>query len=334
MNRYKMGTVTLIVAIGCIIPSVRADDFEMKGIVQYDVSDSAIPDWLKLVGNWGLFRFSLYKVWERRKGVDADVTIRNVEDGKTYTYNLKRKKRFNLPEGGYRLSCDKYDVSVVECKGELNYSINRENVFYSYVNGNSVYTGYRGCRRLEVLFYPKGSSVTVKGRIVDENKHPIVGVEVCGSPKLQSEADSYYYCSKKSDGSSTDEAITNANGEFVFENEPPTAVELGVFYLLTGKSTKPMQRAGEVALEFCISVRGYKFPSPSGYYIGHYYVPLLSASNLPALRKVADKLWSYMPEDGKATLNKMKVDAIALPVSTNNVIYVGDLVVRKDEAQK
>ena len=61
---------------------------------------------------------------------------------------------------------------------------------------------------------------------------------------------------------------------------------------------------------------------------------LLPASNLPALRKVADKLWSYMPEDGKATLNKMKVDAIALPVSTNNVIYVGDLVVRKDEAQK
>ena len=172
--------VLMTVLIGCVLSTV-ADDFEMNGIMQYDVAESVVPDKLKLLNNWSSFRLALHKVWERRTGVDANITIKNEADGKIYTYNLKRTKKFSLPKGRYRISCGKYDVSIVERRGEFDYVINRENVFYSYVNGKSL---YHGCRQFEVLFYPKSSAVTVTGRIVDEDGHPITDVEVQGIPDL------------------------------------------------------------------------------------------------------------------------------------------------------
>ena len=321
--------ILAMVAIVCFDRPLPAVEFEMKGIMQYDVSDSVIPVWLNHVDNCGLFRYSLYKVWERSVGVDADVTIQNLDDGKTYIYNLRREKRFDLPQGAYRITCDKYDVSVVERRRELDCVINREAVFYSYLRGSGC-LGYNGCRKLEVLFYPKNSSITVRGRVVDNNGTPIKGIEIWGEPVLNSDA--YYYNTKKSDGSSTDKTLTNTSGEFVFENQPPAAVELGVYYLLTGKRTKPMQCEGEVVFDFDIQVPGY-YPCGSFGCRKEYYkkIPLISAANLTALRKVAEKLRSAMPEEARQQLDKMRKDPIVLPVSTNNVIYVGDIVVYKDK---
>lgn len=329
MSKNTMMVVASSVVLLCGIKPLFAVEIEMKGIMQYDVSDSVIPVWLKHIDNWGLFRCALHKVWERSVGVDADVAIQNLEDGKTYIYNLRREKRFNVPQGAYRIKCDKYDVSVVERRRELDYVINREAVFYSYLR-DSGYLGYNGCRRLEVLFYPKNSSITVRGRIVDNNGCPINGIEIWGEPVLISDA--YCYNTKRFDGSSAYKTLTNTSGEFVFENQPPAAVELGVYYLLTGKRTKPMQCEGEVVFYFDIQVPGY-YPCGSFGCCKEYYqkIPLISAANLPALRKVAENLRSAMPEEARQQFDKMRKDPIALPVSTNNVIYVGDIVVSKEK---
>lgn len=297
--------------------------------MQYDVSETVIPDWLKLAGNWGMFRFSLHKVWDRRIGVDTDVSIRNLENNKTYVYNLRKKKRFNLPMGTYRIECDKYDVSLVEKRRELDYVINREAIFYSYVR-DSGYLGFEGCRQLDVLFYPKDSSIKVQGRVVDDKGNPMADVEVWGEPVLISDA--YCYDTQKKDGRSTYKTLTNANGVFVFKNQPPAAVELGVYYLLTGETTKPMQREGEVVWNFDIQIPGY-YPCGAPECRKEFYqkIPLISADNLPALREVAEKFRSAMPEDARRQFDKVRKNPIVLPVSTNNVIYVGDLVVRKNK---
>lgn len=298
----------------CSVWSAVAAEVEMRGVMQYDASESVVPDWLTGVGGAGLFRFSLHKVWERRRGVDANVTVRNVKGGEGRTFNLKRGRRLNLPAGRYRVTCDTYDISVAERQGEREFCISRESVFDA------------GSGAVDVLFYPKGSSVTVKGRVVDAKGRPLAGVEVYGTPDLQSDA--YFYNNRKTDGSPSCKTRTDADGVFVFENEPPAAVELGVHYLLTGKTTRPMQSEGEVALDFCIHIPGYcsELSREDGEF--RRKVKLLAAANLPALRKVAEKLRASATGEVARWFEEEGRRPVALPASTNNVVYVGDVVVR------
>ncbi len=286
----------------------KCDVLEVNGYIQYAPKYKLLCRG-KDLSDGSLSRQTLKKYFSQEKSADVDIVVSKLsgETGGKHMFNLSTVSRFSLSKGEYRFECSKYDLAVAELYDTRGWCILADAVIQ--VASNSTVRKDDKVRRICIMCYEKGSRVAVRGRVVNSQGLPVGNIRVVGQPLTQSDCDYH-----KSIYKNTDE-----NGFFEFDNQPPASLDIATYYLLTGARTSPLVECGDKVLDFRVTVK-------RGEDVTFTTIPLLSEFNFPLLHDMTERIKMFLPDKAICLMQQKKEEKPFLPVSTNNVIYVGDIV--------
>ena len=233
--------------------------------------------------------------------------------GENHFFFLDNKSHVTLPKGMYKLECLTHDIYWGELYSE-NLFVKKDQILrvpcgWFSVNENN--------RFLCVYCFERGSFVNVSGRVIDDNGNGVGGIKVSCSLNVDEDKVSW----DKFD------AKTDKDGKFLILNLPPASIDRVVYYLLYGNS--------KYGRSFGLGLLYANLEIGIGNTSSRFC--LVSEKNLRKVRSLAARIRSYGPMGGAKGYQYVD-EQIALdkfPVSTNNVIYVGDIVLpdRKQQAK-
>ena len=295
----------------------KGDEFEIQGFVQYSTNDRA--PWISGIRalQHSFPKLALKRMFMSKSGVDVDVIARKIDciENKTYTFNLRKTNRIVLPEGKYRLECEKYEISLAEAYGEHAWCIKPTPLIQAGSDSNA--ERKTQARKIRIMCYDKGTRICIRGRVLDALGNPIRNSRVIGQPLTLADQDYHQAIYRQTDD----------KGQFEFTDQPPASLDVASYYLLTGEITSPLVETGDKVFEFRVTVG-------SGTNLTSIVIPLISENNLPALRFLAEEIRSSLSDDAKDLLSCKEMAFPCFPISTNNVIYVGDIVLPEKGASK
>ena len=231
--------------------------------------------------------------------------------GKNHFFLLNNKNQVILPNGMYKLECLTHDIYWGELYCE-NLFVKKDQILRVPCGWFSV---NEHKRFLCVYCFEKGSFVNVSGRIIDDNGNGIGNIKV--SCSLDVDGDRIFW--DKID------VKTDKNGGFFIPNLPPASIDRVVYCLLYGNS--------KYGRSLGLGLLQAKLEIGAGNVSNRIY--LVSEKNLLKIRPLAARIRSYGPMGGAKGYQYVD-EQIALkkfPVSTNNVIYVGDIVLPDKKQQ-
>ena len=164
--------------------------------------------------------------------------------------------------------------------------------------------------------------VTIRGRLVDSTGNGVSGVSVKGGPNANDPYDAVWYLDS--------ETLTGEAGAFEFKDIPPASLDLAVRFLLFGRI---MKSAYDSERLFDFSWWIDKTPKSCTATRREFKVPLISEQNLRPLLELSTHLRKINAMSDKETFRFIDENMVLqkLPVSTNNVVYVGDIVLPEKE---
>ena len=253
------------------------------------------------------------------EGMNLEVVEASGQSAERLVVPLKAGREFTLDPGIYRLSCPGYALTIEDRLSDSNRRLSVANStlrVFSSSKGGSVK------RHLTIYCYPLDTLVTVCGRVVDALGNGICGIELQGHPVTRDENDVMWH---EQVFTKTDE-----NGNFRFENLPPASLDLAVRFLLFGSVMKA-SFPSEKIFDFSISVKPHSSSLQTQRV--RVSVPLISKRNLTDIRYLAERIRGTgvsQDESGIRFVDEKRPLA-KLPDSTNNVVYVGDIVMEKND---
>ena len=303
---FKLIICTMFLSV---VHCCKCDVIEINGYIQYAPKDKLLEMKSMELSNGGLSRKKLQQFFHLTKSADVDIILHKLSGGgkEKCAVNLKTTSRLSLSQGQYRFECSKYDLALAELYCDQGWCIRSDTIIQ--IAPDSVVGKGNKIRRICIMCYEKGSRIAVCGRIVNSRGSPVGNARVIGQPLTQSDHDYHKAIYKK----------TDENGVFVFVNQPPASLDLATYYLLTGERTFPLVECGDKVIDFRV-VAGEDDN------VAVATIPLLSESNYPILHDLTERIKMSLPNDVIKVLQQKKVKDHLLPVSTNNVIYVGDIV--------
>ena len=316
MLLLKLPKLMICTTFVCVINCGNCEVIEVYGHMQYAPKDKLLDANSLDLLNGRLSRKRLQQFFSPIKNVDVDIVLYKLSGrGKEKrVLNLKTASRLSLSQGEYRFECSRYDLALAESHGDQGWCIRADAIIQ--IASDSVVGDGNKVRQICIMCYEKGSRVAVCGRVVNSRGRPVGNVRVVGEPLTLCNRDYHKSVYKK----------TDENGVFEFVNQPPASLDIATYYLLTGERTSSLIESGDKVMDFRV-VAG------EGNNVAVATIPLLSESNFPLLRDLTEQIKKSLPDNVIKLLQHKKVGAHLFPVSTNNVIYVGDIVLPDKKQQ-
>lgn len=241
--------------------------------------------------------------------------------GREFVLRLKKGHRFSLPYGRYKLYCTGRKIVWEEMISEQNRRRNLPDVELA-VPPDCWSPGKE--RLITIYSYPQDALVNIRGRVVDQNGKGIPGVSVDGFPCVRDPYDVTWYPATT--------VSTGIDGVFEFAGIPPASLDLSVRFLLFGRVMKSTYDSERI-FDFGWKVKN--LPSDSNNLLVRGSVSLVSERNLKTLLPFGERLRTM---NGNTNTDKLEFEDLSailkkFPVSTNNVIYVGDIVLPDKKQQ-
>ena len=234
--------------------------------------------------------------------------------GDKFMFRLKKGGHFSLPYGRYKLLCPNYELTYEEMASEQNRQRSLPGAELPVPPSNWM---PRKERPIKLYIYPKDSLVDIRGRLVNQEGKGVSNVSIRGAPYVNDPNNIAWYPDV--------EITTDATGQFEFKNIPPASLDLAARFLLFGRIMKPSYNSERI-FDFSWRILGFSSKFETNHL--RFKTPLISDRNLRDLLPFADKLRMLNDRMGEDKLGFVDVSGILkkLPDSTNNVIYVGDIV--------
>ena len=306
-HNYLISGILFVILLSSLF--TKGDEFEIKGFVQYSTKNQA--SWISgfRALHHSFPKLALKRMFMPKQDVNVNVIARQIDciEKKTYTFNLKNPNRIVLPKGKYRFECEEYEISLAEAYGEHAWCIKPAPLIQAV--SDSAADRRTQVRKTRIMCYDKGTRVCIRGRVLDTLGNPIRNSRVIGQPLTLADQDYHQAIYQQTDD----------EGQFEFPDQPPASLDVASYYLLTGEITSPLVEIGDKVFEFRVTVG-------SDTNLTSTTIPLVSENNLPALRFLAEKIRVALSDDAKDLLSRKGMAFPYFPISTNNVIYVGDIV--------
>lgn len=259
---------------------------------------------------------TLIRLLTPQRHPDVRVRIKRIGDssGNSCLVNLRETRQLTLPDGQYSIDSPTHDIYFGEMYHESVYvkdeQLLRVPCGWFAANENSRY--------LRMFCFPKGSLVDVTGRVVDSRGKGLNDVRIECS--LLFDDDNLFW-----DGFA---AKSGKDGKFLIRNIPPASIDRVVFCLLYGTP--------ERGPSFGTGIFYANLKVETGELKSHKRICLVSERNLSEVIPLAARIRSYGPIGGPNGFQYVDEDRAlrAFPISTNNVIYVGDVVLPAKESPK
>ncbi len=308
MVSITMRSAKLFLMMACLALQMQGGTLELGGIMQYPAVEHIDWSLLDYVKQKHLCDLVLKSMLIPRKNPDVDIYARKIDgsDRKSYRFNLKAKQKISLPKGTYRFECTTHDISIAKRHNGDGWCIQSKPVV-QIPETNAVTI------KIRVLCYSKGSRISLRGRLVNVYGQPLPNHEIYGQPLMSCRNDNDFHQSAKS--------RTDAFGRYEFSDLPPASLDIAVQYMLMdARRCSSLTASGDKVLNFAITAQKDGCTVSTN-------VPLLSAGNLVGVQHISKRIWEALPTEMKANITKAKpISSPHIPVSTNNVIYVGDIV--------
>lgn len=249
------------------------------------------------------------------KSIMVDIVCQDGEDkGAMRTIELHRNRTFTLPHGRYKLMRHGYHLIIEEMINDQNFIRMGAERCLSVPEES---WQPRKERSIRIFCYPDINMVTIRGRIVNKKHEGVPNIVINCHPEIADTREATRYIDM--------ETQTDQSGAFEFKDIPPASLDLAVRFLLFGR----MMKASYNSERLFYSKLFFKDYAVNHTEMKHKLtIPLVTADNLKELRVFADGLRSLNEtlDDNKLDFIDEKTALDKLPVSTNNVIYVGDIV--------
>lgn len=293
-------------------------------------TDAEITEMSKSLLNVISVQFGANKLVKPRTPASVKLKIMHIDTSKnmmaSFAKDIQTGKgcSFSLKPGCYRFECDGYKLKIEERISDSTSLITVADSIVSVPHGGNAVRCNR-LRHITIYRYPVAAMVTLKGRVLDERGHAMANVKVNGSPICMDEYD--VMCHEEI------YATTDEEGTYEFRNLSPASFDLAVRYLLFGRVMKA-SFPSEKIFHFTVSTQVSDSSRSNGF--RRIQIPLITQNNLSGLRKTAKAIREMA---ATTTMNQyfctdMSRPEKTLPVSTNNVIYVGDIVLPAKESPK
>lgn len=315
-------TVSLLL----LMPFIRVDASSAKCVIVIDeVREYKIE---KRQESWLMSKRKNIASWQSegerllmpRRPSGRSLEIKDLTEGSVnrQVVALKSGSEFALAKGVYQLSSPGYALTIEERLSDSNHRLSVANStlrVFSPSKGNSIR------RHITVYCYPLNTLVTVCGRVVDAVGNGVCGIELQGQPVTRDESDVMWH--------ETIVTKTDENGIFKFKNLPPTSLDLAVRFLLFGRVMKA-SFPSEKIFDFSISI---KHNSSFQTQREQVSVPLISKRNLSDVQYLAGQIREVvmLQKDAANRFVDEKRVVSKLPISTNDCIYVDDIVIAKKD---
>ena len=252
-------------------------------------------------------------------------TSRNGKTNFVEEFRAYKGCRFSLGNGTYRLLNDHHVLKIEERISDNTSSISVTDSIIRVPSGIGAIKNDKQ-RRIAIYRYPLNSVVTLQGRIVDEKGQGIPNINIRGTPRCMDRYDVMCH-----------EAIyvtTDGTGKYEFHNLSPASFDLAVRYFLFGRIMKDTFPSEKI-FDFSISTR-YLDEEHRKNIWKRVSVPLITQNNYDGLEKTAAAIRKLAVGSSMELILSANQDAIkkTLPVSTNNVIYVGDIILPNPKVKK
>ena len=314
--------MVLSLIAGTTFTHEKTNKFVVDDIQAYTIPTSQDISTLEEVDSSNLMMWRIHKLVSPRKldGIVLDFSFtNNMSRLMPFRQNLRKRCYFTLPFGQYKVSNQDYEVTLEEMVSDNNRPRKVSDAELLVPPG---YWLPRKERPIRIFCYPKGTLVTISGRVVDSSGTGIKGVCVKGCPDVNDPYDIAWY--------PTIETSTDETGTFRFKNIPPASLDLLVRFLLFGHLMKPSYDSERL---FYFDYHIDRLPPQYTRERRHFVVPLISERNLKAILPFANKIRALNSRMKKHMfeLASEKEIRTKIPISTNDVIYVEDiLLLRKD----
>lgn len=290
--------------------SAVAESFLLKGLTEYrDISKNE----LQRIKSENVNLSELMSLFIAKSNPDTKVSLKRLkpDSGNTRYFSLSHTNHFELGKGIYKFETLQCDILLGELIEERLF-IYSTPVITVPASHSSVYRP----RRLFILCYPPKTFVSIRGRMIDVCGNCISGLDVTCQPLNRTEWAVHEYMETK----------TDHNGCFMFEGLPPASMDAVVHLLLYGKGNR--NNFGKTSV---LNARIFPAENPALF----KDIKLVSSANLLPIIELATCMRNRMPIKMLKRSIDMNTVVNKFPVSTNNVIYVGDIVLpdRKQQAK-